>query len=132
MSQENVELVTQAFAALSEGGVQAMASYWDPEIEVTVPPELAQAGTYRGTDAVTGWISGWSEAWEQIEYTPEKMVERDDTVVVTVRYAGVGRGSGMRIEDRFWYLLRLRGGKVIYLRLYSNEAEALAAAGLSE
>src|SRR3954452_18682487 len=113
MSQENVEVVRQAFAALSTGGVEAMASFWDPEIEVGVPSELAQAGTYRGMDAVVDWISEWSEAWERIEYTPEKMVESGDTVVVTLRYDGIGRGSGMRIEGRFWYLVKLRHGKVL-------------------
>jgi ketosteroid isomerase-like protein len=132
MSQENVEIVRRAFAAFSRDGPEAMARFWDPEIEVGVPPELAQAGTYRGRDAVLGWISEWSDAWERIEYTPQEIVENDDAVVVTLLYDGVGKGSGLRIDGTFWYLMRLRDGKIVYLRLYGNEAEALEAAGLSE
>jgi ketosteroid isomerase-like protein len=127
-----VEIVRQAFAAISREGPDALAGFWDPEKEVGVPPELAQAGTYRGRDAVLKWISEWSDAWERIEYTPEEIVENGDSVVVTLFYDGVGRGSGLRIDGRFWYLIRLRDGKIFYLRLYGDEAEALEAAGLSE
>jgi uncharacterized protein len=132
MSEENVEIVRQAFAAFSREGPEALASFWDPEIEVGVPPELAQAGTYRGRDAVLEWISEWSDAWDRIEYTAEEILENGDSVVVTVFYDGVGRGSGLRIDGRFWYLFRLRDGKIFYLRLFGDEAEALEAAGLSE
>jgi ketosteroid isomerase-like protein len=132
MSQENVEIVRRAFAAYSRDGPEALAEFWDPEIEVGVPPELAQAGTYRGRDAVLAWISEWSEAWEQIEYTPEEIVGDREAVVVTLLYDGVGRGSGLRIDGRFWYLIRLRKGKIVYLRLYGDRSEALEAAGLRE
>ena len=132
MSQENVEIVRQAFAAYSNGGPEALANFWDPEIEVGVPPDLAQAGTYRGREAVLAWMSEWNEAWERIEYTPEEIVGNGDTVVVTLLYDGVGRGSGLRIDGRFWYLIRLREGKIVYIRLYGDRNEALEAAGLKE
>ena len=132
MSQENVESVRQAFAAYSSGGPEALADFWDPEIEVEVPPGLAEAGTYRGREAVLAWMSEWSEAWERIEYTPEEIVGNGDTVVVTLLYDGVGRGSGLKIEGRFWYLNRLRDGMIVYVRLYGDRNEALEAAGLRE
>jgi ketosteroid isomerase-like protein len=132
MSQENVEIVRRAFAAFSREGPEALASFWDPEIEVEVPPGFPEAGTYQGRDAVLEWMSEWSEAWERIEYTPEQVVGNGEVVVVTLLYDGVGRGSGMRIDGRFWYLIKLRGGRIFYLRLYGDEAEALEAAGLSE
>src|SRR5689334_3027792 len=115
MSQENVEVVRQAFAAYSSAGAEALADYWDSEIEVGVPPELAQAGTYRGREAVLAWMSEWNEAWERIEYTPEEIVGNGDTVVVTLLYDGVGKASGLRIDGRWWYLIRLRDRKIVYL-----------------
>jgi ketosteroid isomerase-like protein len=74
----------------------------------------------------------WSDAWERIEYTPEEILGNGDTVVITVLYDGVGKGSGLSIEGRFWYLNRLRNGKIVYLRLYGDRNDALSAAGLSE
>jgi ketosteroid isomerase-like protein len=132
MSQENVEIVRQALAAYSNGGPEALADYWDPEIEVGVASELAQAGTYRGREAVLAWMSEWDEAWERIEYTPEDIVGNGDTVVVTLLYDGIGKGSGLRIDGRWWYLIRLRGRKIVSLGLYADRNEALEAAGLSE
>jgi ketosteroid isomerase-like protein len=132
MSRENVEIVRRGFEAFARGGPEALAEFWDPEVEVGVPPDLPQAGTYRGREGVLAWMSDWSEAWDQIEYTPEEIVGSGDTVVVTVLYDGVGKGSGLRIDGRFWYLIRLRDGKIIYLHLYGDRSEALEAAGLRE
>ena len=132
MSQENVEIVRRAFEAYSSDGPEALADYWDPGIEVGVPPGLPESGSYRGRGAVLAWMSEWSEAWERIEYTPEEVVGNGDTVVVTVLYQGIGKGSGLKIEDRFWYLLRLRDAKIVYIYLYGDRTEALEAAGLSE
>jgi ketosteroid isomerase-like protein len=67
-----------------------------------------------------------------MEYTPEEIVGRGDAVVVTLLYDGIGRGSGLRIDGRLWYLIKLRDGKIAYLRLYADRSEALEAAGLSE
>jgi ketosteroid isomerase-like protein len=132
MSQENVEVVREAFAAFARGGPEALAVFWHAEIEVEVPPGLAETGTYRGREAVLAWMSEWSEAWERIEYTPEEILGNGDTVVVTVLYDGIGKGSGLKIVDRFWYLLRLRDGKIVSIRLYGDRNDALEAAGLRE
>jgi ketosteroid isomerase-like protein len=132
MSQENVEIVRQAFAAYASGGPEALADFWHPEIDVEVPLGLAETGTYRGREAVLAWMAEWSEAWERIEYTPEEIVGNGGTVVVTVLYDGIGKGSGLKIVDRFWWLLRLGDGKIVYIHLYGNPNEALEAAGLRE
>jgi len=47
-------------------------------------------------------MAEWGEAWEEIDYTPEEIMGTGDTALVTLLYDGVGKGSGMRIEGRFW------------------------------
>ncbi len=74
----------------------------------------------------------WAEAWEQIDYTPEEFTEAGDSVLVSVLYDGRGKGSGVRVEGRFWYLITLRNGKTVRWELYPERAQALEAAGLSE
>jgi ketosteroid isomerase-like protein len=73
----------------------------------------------------------WAEAWEEIHYTPEEFTEAGDMVLVSVLYDGRGKGSGVRVEGRFWYLFKLRNGKLLSWRLYPERAQALEAAGLS-
>ena len=55
-----------------------------------------------GAEAVLNWMAEWGEAWEEIDYTPEEIMGTGDTALVTLLYDGVGKGSGMRIEGRFW------------------------------
>jgi ketosteroid isomerase-like protein len=133
MSQENVEIVRRAFEAFAQAGPEAVIEYADPEIELWLPSGLIQAaGTYRGRPAVLDWMREWAEAWEEIDYTAEEFTEAGDTVVVSVLYDGRGTGSGVRIEGRFWYLMKLRSGKLVRWELYPERTQALEAAGLRE
>ena len=55
-----------------------------------------------------------------------------DTVLVSILYDGRGKGSGVKVEGVFWYLFRLRDGRVLRWELYPDRAQALEAAGLRE
>jgi ketosteroid isomerase-like protein len=133
MSQENVEIVRRGFEAFAQGGPEAMVDFWDPAIELWLPSGLIQAsGTYRGHAAVLVWMREWAEAWEEIHYTAEEFTEAGDMVLVGVLYDGRGKGSGVRIEGRFWYLFKLRDGKLLSWRLYPERAQALKAVWLEE
>jgi ketosteroid isomerase-like protein len=133
MSQENVEIVRRAFEGFAREGPEAMLDFWDPEIELWLPSGLIQAGgTYRGHAAVLDWMKEWAEAWEEINYTPEEFTEAGDNVLVTVLYEGRGKGSGVRIDGRFWYLITLRKGKAVRWELYPERTQAREAAGLKK
>ena len=133
MSQENVEIVRRAFETFAQEGPEAMVNFGDPDIELWLPTGMIQAaGTYRGHQAVLDWMKEWAEAWEEIDYTPEEFTEAGDNVLVSVRYDGRGKGSGVRVEGRFWYLITIRNGKIVRWELYPERAQALEAAGLSE
>jgi ketosteroid isomerase-like protein len=133
MSQENVEIVRRGFEAFARGGPEAMVDLWDPEIELWLPSGMIQAGgTYRGQAAVLGWMKEWAGAWEEIDYNPQEVIEAGDTVVVGVLYDGRGKSSGVRVEGTFWYVFKLRDGKVLRWELYPEKTPALEAVGLRE
>jgi ketosteroid isomerase-like protein len=125
--------VRRGFEAFARGGPDAMGEFWDPQIELWLPSGLIQAGgTYRGRTAVLGWMREWAEAWEEIEYTPEEFTDAGDTVLVSVRNDGRGLGSGARVEGTFWYVMKLRYGKLLRWELYPERTQALEAAGLAD
>ncbi len=133
MSRENVEIVRRAFEAFAREGPAAVVDFWDPEIELWLPSGMVQAGgTYRGHAAGLEWMTEWAEAWDDIDYKPEEFTEAGDSVLVSVLYDGRGKGSGVRVEGRFWYLITLRNGKTVRWELYPERTQALEAAGLSE
>jgi ketosteroid isomerase-like protein len=49
-----------------------------------------------------------------------------------VRQTARGEASGVPVESDFWFVFRLRGGKIARLSFHVREPEALEAAGLQE
>jgi ketosteroid isomerase-like protein len=93
---------------------------------------IQAGGTYRGRAALLDWMKEWAAEWEEIDYRPNEFIEAGDTVVVDVLYDGRGKGSGVRVEGRFWYVFKLRDGKLLRWELYPEKTQALEAAGLRE
>ena len=56
MSRQNVDLVRQAYLAWNRGDLETAFEFLDPEVEVSVPPELPEAGTYRGRKSHTEFL----------------------------------------------------------------------------
>jgi ketosteroid isomerase-like protein len=134
MSEENVEIVRRALEAWRRGGRKAVADLLDPEIEWRMPPNLPEAGTYRGRADVVRRLEEFLEAWDDLTVTVEELVDAGDRVVALVRYSGRGRESGIEIagmttDAQVW---TLRNGKVLRVELYGGTAAALEAVGLSE
>ena len=131
MSRENVELVRQVFAA-GVDDVDGIVALHDPEWEGYIPAEYPVAGTWRGLDGVRGFMREWLEAFGKFRVDPQEFIDRDDAVVVAVLYTGRGRGSDVALTDRWFYVYRVREGKIFRWRPYRTRSEALAAVGLEE
>jgi uncharacterized protein len=133
MSQENVEIVRRALEAWERSDLKA-ADLLDAEVEWRMPPNIPEAGTYRGRDEVMRRLEEFLEAWDDLAVTVEELIDAGDRVVALVRYSGQGRGSGIEIggvttDAQVW---TLRDGKALRVELYGGTADALQAAGLSD
>ena len=128
MSQENVEIVREAWDAYSRGDYDRAGGFHDPHIVVVT----LEDGVVYGNDAVLANYKRWNEAWEGVETTLEEAIGRGDRVFLTVRFQGRGRASGIEIDNRHYEVYTLRDGKVLRIDEYGHRAEALEAAGLSE
>jgi uncharacterized protein len=132
VSQENVEIIKRVIDAGSRGDFEAVLGLHHPQWEGFIPEEYPVAGSWRGLDGVRGFTEEWLEAWEEFRVEPEEFVAGGDAVMVSVRYWGRGRGSGVEVTDRWFYAYRLRDGKVISWRPYPDRGEALKAVGLED
>ena len=140
MSQENVELVTglyagaeamdkeQLLAALPELIRQAC----DPEIEWVEDPRRADSRTYRGHDGVLESFERWLEGFDEYGTELERIVDCGDRVFVASREEGTGAISGATVDVATYQVITFREGKVLRYQEFSEEADALGAAGLSE
>jgi ketosteroid isomerase-like protein len=127
--RELAELARRGIDAYNRGDIETLLEQLDEEIEVYTPPELPNAGTYRGHDGFLQWAAQWSEAWEEFRLELERIdFVGEDYEVVTVRQFGRGAGSGVEVEMRIAQLYEVHDGKAVRLHYYPDRETALAAA----
>jgi ketosteroid isomerase-like protein len=126
----NLELVRRGFELFDrEGALAVLAKFAAPDIEVHVGPNLEPSGSYRGREAAIRWAEEWFEAWEGLEMDPEELIEVGERIVVVpLREVARGRASGVAVEANLAFLFEIQDEKMIRFHLYSDKAQALAAA----
>jgi ketosteroid isomerase-like protein len=127
MSEENVELVREAFQAWypndSEGFARHLAAEF--EYEITYGPER---GVFRGLKATVDALDLWEEPFSDYDWRPETYLDGgDDHVVVPFIEGGHGKTSGIQIEQRRAFVCLVRDRKILRLVEYPSTAEALRA-----
>jgi ketosteroid isomerase-like protein len=131
MIEDKIELVKQGFAALDEGGPEALLEMVDPDFEVTTPPNLAtEPNTYRGHDGVRRWFDEFYEVMEQIRFRGHDFEARGEKVFVDFSLLATGRSTGIEAEQRAFMVWTIPADKAVRLELFAEREDALAAAGL--
>jgi ketosteroid isomerase-like protein len=132
MSQENVERVRGAFAAFDRGDLSHLLELLDKDVVThrTEPDNVV----YHGREGFLQAIAVWTEDFEEFTMTPEEFIEAGDDVLVRVRQAARGQGSGAPVEGDFWFLYEIREAICFRMTFWTDArtAEAFRAAGLSE
>ena len=133
MSQENVELVRNAFGGAGVRGLEETAeTYWHPDIEYIEDPRWPGASRYQGRDAVLRCFHDYMEALgpdQDVAVTVERVRDAGERQVAFVRIRGRS-ASGAPHEHLWGYVVEAREGRIVYLRAYYGPEEALEAAGL--
>jgi ketosteroid isomerase-like protein len=110
-----------------------LVEFFDPEIEWHDAPSLPGAAVYRGHEALRRHVEDYLDAWADARFEIEEIRSVGDRVLTRGRYLGVGQQSGMRLEDNVVLgVYDLRGGRILCLRQFVDESEALKAVGLRE
>ena len=71
-------------------------------------------------------------SWESLRIEITDTREAGDTLVVFVKFHGVGMGSGVELTAPFVHLMDFRNRKLLRFRAYADRDKALEAAGLAE
>jgi ketosteroid isomerase-like protein len=133
MSQENVELVRNAFDAFTRGDIEGVLRVCDENIVITQPPELPGASPQqRGHGGVLEAFSIWPEQWDDYYIEILRTADSGDYVVVTARTGGRGKQSGVEVKMEFAFVFTVRDEKIVDMQIFIREDQALEAAGLSE
>ena len=134
MSQENVERLRGVFEDFLAGKSEFGADLLDPGIEwdSSELPILDISGIYRGIPSVRQFWREWLAAWETVQFEYQ-MVDAGDSVVVLIDQWMRGRSTGIDVPlGKYAQVYTFRGAVVVHWKVYINQADALAALGLSE
>jgi ketosteroid isomerase-like protein len=131
MSQENVDVVREVFEAHYRRNWDAVYALYAPDvIWEDVDGLWGDWGTARGKDGIRAAWRRWLGALERVSFTAEEISDAGDDVLVRLRMSGRGRESGAPVEQVITMVWTVRGGSVVYVRVYRDRADALAAVGL--
>jgi ketosteroid isomerase-like protein len=124
------EIVRAAIDAFNRRDADGLAAFTDPDVEFHVDPKVLEADVYRGADAVGGYFRRFLGSFDDYEARLEDVRARGPEVVATLHQRARGSASGAEVEMSAIWVFTVRDGKIVRIRTYFDEAEALRAAGL--
>jgi ketosteroid isomerase-like protein len=130
MSEANVDLIRAVYDRFSRGDNDDALALLDPAIEVHDRPEIPDPQVYRGHDGVIASLQTSQDTFDGLTLSPEEYVDAGDQVVVVFRFQGVGRGSGIEVDEQLAHRWSIRDGKAVRMDVHSSREEALRAAGV--
>ena len=131
MSQENVDLVRQAYEHFARTGEPDLSAY-APELEWHSAAEDPGLEVFHGVEGLKKLIEDVEEQLEDFRTEPFEFLDAGGRVVAGLVHRGRGRGSSAEVEMREWNVFLIRGGKIVSVHEYRDRQDALEAAGLSD
>ena len=132
MSQENVEIALAAVDAWNRGDREAWLALWDEDAEFYPLRAQLEGESYRGHGGLERFLDEMAEDFEDVRFEIDEAREAGEQVVGIGRFRARGRASGVDLNVPLGVVQSVQRGKIVYIRFYSEPAEALKAAGLSE
>jgi len=132
MSQENVEAIKRAYAALNSGDIPTVVGMCHPDVVLDNMNAAFDGAVYHGHAGLGEFFSLGPTMWESQRFEVEDTVSLDaDRVVVLQRIVSVRR-DGVETIARNAMVFTLRRGKASQIKSFQTMADALEAAGLRE
>ena len=128
MSQD-LDTIRAAYEGAGRGDWTRLLESLDPEVEWHNPDNAIEPGVRQGKDS---FKVGLERFLESVEVEIERIAVAGDQVVVLLRMEGQGRASGIPLNQSFGHVIEMRNGKLIRFAWFTEQAEALEAAGLAE
>ena len=131
--ESNVAVVRRGFEAMRRGDVEGLLAACDPGVEfVSLVGQVEGGDAYVGHDGLRRFFADLREAWEVWMPQPERFESAGDTVLVIGSTEFRGKGSGVEMTQKWGQVFRLRDGKVLWSKIYSDRDEARREAGIDQ
>jgi ketosteroid isomerase-like protein len=133
MSQENIDIPKRLIEAYNRRDIPAFLELLHPDVEWIPIMAALEGRVYCGHDGVRQWVNDIAEDWEYFEPCLVEFHDLGERVLIFGHWRARGRVSGVEFDNQpASWLYEIKGGKVVWMRTFTDRAEALEAAGLSE
>ena len=132
MSEENIELVRRALQAIDRRDLTSLLAVLDEDAEVVPTRDWPEPGV-RGAEAVFNWYVQAFDSLQPFRTADTEFIDAGaDKVLLQYRMDVRGKGSDAEVEFRRWCVVTVRRVRLLRTEWFSDRADALEAAGLSE
>ena len=133
MSEENVTRLREAVDAFNRRDRTAFLALCDPDYENLPPRDWPESAPTRGREAVWDFFVQGQEPWDEAEFELSEVMDApSDRVVAHQRARMRGTASGADVGWSYWHVISFRNGRAVRSEWFTERAQALEAAGLSE
>jgi ketosteroid isomerase-like protein len=133
MSEENVEIVRQAYEAFNRGVIEGAVANIAPDFEyVSTGAIPGMEGAAQGREGFRRYLESWWGEFDEPRVDTHELTQADDQVVASLTFRGRGKQSGVETSWDIWQAWTMRDGKAVRGQGYTSREDALEAAGLRE
>ena len=120
---EAVATVQGAYADFQRGDIASLLNRCDDGIEWETPgagTAIPYAGKVHGKAGVAAFFQSLGATVDFHDFQTREYFSNGDTVVCLGAFDGTVRATGIRVKDDFAMAFRLRGGKIVAFKEYSD------------
>ena len=131
MSEENVEMVREAWSGLDRGDLEAAFKDAAPDVRFDQTRALGVDRGIYTLDEFKRLTRSFIDAWRLVRWEADELIDVGEHVVLAFTNRLTGR-DGITVEAHGTLVWTFRASKIARVCLYQERAEALEAAGLRE
>jgi ketosteroid isomerase-like protein len=131
MSLQNVEIVREGYERFRIEG-RFVAELVTPDFvwDMSNFRGWPEQQVYEGPEEAQRFIEEWGGAWDDWELEVDTLHDAGEKVVALIRQRGRSKATGLPVEMTFAQVWTLSDGRQTRMDMYSDQSEALEAAGL--
>jgi ketosteroid isomerase-like protein len=130
VSQQNVDRAESFIAAYNRRDFDAAVEFFDPEIEWVLPAHQ-QSDSCIGPEEIIRFWQGIDDTFTELQLVLQESIDAGDRVATRLRHHGVGKASGIEIDEEMYHqVATFRDGVMVRIEYVTSWPEALKAAGL--
>jgi hypothetical protein len=123
MSESDIDVAKETWAALQAGDLNAFLEMTDPEIEFNSLVAESEGGGFKGHDGVREWWNRVVKSLGGLRYDIEEPLDLSDGLVLT-QVVISGKVADVEVPQEMWNLGEVRNGKTVWWAVFRTEEEA--------